>query len=136
MAGSGSFEDERRDQPAELSASGGAGFLGRIRTRSKSRDRDSSDRDSASTRSNSLLSRMTSASSPAGEAHQAHHGGALDKIKGVFNNRPSSRDRFSGREEGSERGSLSTVQTNGTTREFEALSFCRLPRLDRERLDG
>lgn len=115
-ASSVSEESERRDRLAGLGSSNPNTLLGRIRTRSSSRGRTSDQQQQQ--QQQDLYKMSSSATSPSREGGQHHHGGALDKLKGVFSNRPSSRDRFSGREDGSERGtSLHTTQTNGTTGE-------------------
>ena len=53
--------------------------------------------------------------------HAPHHGGPLDKLKGVFHNRPSSRDRHGDREV-----SLDRTTTGGTGEAGYAPCCCLL----------
>ena len=62
-----------------------------------------------------------------GTEHAHHHGGPLDKLKGVFANRPSSRDRHGDREV-----SLDRTTTGGTGEAGLAMLHAAVSLLSRE----
>ena len=64
-----------------------------------------------------------------GEHNGAHHGGPLDKLKGVFHNRPSSRDRHGDREVALDR---TTTGGTGEAGYAYAAPCCCLPAFSRE----
>lgn len=111
---------------ASPSTTSSPSFLERIRSRSTSRSR-STERPQDFRRMSSTTTSST-ATAHNGTEHAHHHGGPLDKLKGVFANRPSSRDRHGDREV-----SLDRTTTGGTGEAGLAMLHAAVSLLLRER---